>query len=229
MLPENVEKDLPAAVDAIRAEGLEVPMITTRITNGRDEEAPKILKAASKLGIKFFRIGGHKYPAKGDPQQMLRLVAKDMHSLAELAAECGMYAGYHNHSGMFNVGAPLWDLYQVYREVNSPHIGSNMDLGHATVEGAYGDWQITSRLMAPYTHMMAVKDFVFEKNQPRWVPLGKGIVPMKEMLGIYHDAGFSGPISIHLEYKIPSDDAVIEEVRTSVPVLRKALKAAGYA
>ena len=34
VLPENVERDLPAAVEALRAEGLEASMITTRLASG---------------------------------------------------------------------------------------------------------------------------------------------------------------------------------------------------
>jgi hypothetical protein len=39
VLPENVDRDLPAAVEAIRAEGLSVPMITT---NYYDMEGPNV-------------------------------------------------------------------------------------------------------------------------------------------------------------------------------------------
>ena len=40
--------------------------------------------------------------------------------------------------------------------------------------------------------------------------------------------GFSGPISIHIEYKVDSNDAMVEEVRSTVPVVRRMLKEAGY-
>jgi len=52
--PENVARDLPAAVEAIRAEGLDVPMITTALNDGADPSARPILEAASKLGIRYF-------------------------------------------------------------------------------------------------------------------------------------------------------------------------------
>ncbi len=228
VLPENVQRDLPAAVEAIRAEGLEVPMITTRLSAGGDPDARLILETASKLGIKYFRVGGQKYDLRKDIGEQLIAFTEELRGVAKVAEEFGMTAGFHNHSGPGNLGAPLWDLHRIYEAVGSPHLGSNFDVGHATAEGPYGNWAITARLMAPHVKMSAVKDFVFDKNKPRWVPLGKGIVPLADYYRVFREAGFAGPVSIHLEYKVPSDDAMIEEVRKSVPVLRDALKKAGY-
>ena len=46
---------------------------------------------------------------------------------------------------------------------------------------------------------------------------------------IMHAAGFQGPISMHFEYKIKDNDAVIEEVRKTTATLRGYLKEAGFA
>src|SRR5882762_9891596 len=43
VLPERVETDLPKAVAAIRAEGLDVPMITTELVEADDPTAEPIL------------------------------------------------------------------------------------------------------------------------------------------------------------------------------------------
>jgi len=228
VLPRNVAKDLPAAVQAIRGEGLEVPMITTRLRSAKDPIARPILEAASQLGIRYFRVGGQQYDASGDILPQLDAFTEEMRGLAQLAAEYGMTAGYHNHSGMFNVGAPLWDLYRMFETVASPHLGANFDIGHATVEGAFGDWQITTRLMAPYVKMMAVKDFVWKNAKPQWVPLGQGVVQTPRFLTIMRRAGFQGPISMHFEYKVPSHNAMIDEVRKATGTLRRALKESGY-
>ena len=229
VLPENVARDLPAAVEAIRAEGLDVPMISTRLRTANDPDARPILKAASALGIRYFRVGGHTYDARGEILPQLAVFTEEVRGLATLAAEYNMVAGYHNHSGPMNVGAPLWDLHRMFEAIGSPNLGSNFDVGHATVEGAYGDWQITARLMAPHVKMMAVKDFVFDKGKPRWVPLGEGIVQTAAFLRLFKEAGFQGPISMHFEYEAPSNDAMIEEVRTTATTLRACLKRAGYA
>ncbi len=206
-------------------------MITTRLTRGDDPEAEPILKAASALGIRYFRIGGHKYAEGGAIPAQLEQFAGELRTLAALAEQHDMHAGYHNHSGWLRVGAPVWDLYTLFGMVGSPHMGSNFDVGHATVEGAYGDWQITARTLAPHVKMMAVKDFIWEdrdKGEPDWVPLGKGVVDTPAMLRIMREAGFAGPVSIHIEYRVAGNDAMIAEVAESNKTLRKCMKLAGY-
>ncbi len=227
--PGSLDHDLPAAVAAVRAEGLDVHMITTSLNDGADADARSILEAASKLGIRYCRVGGLKYDASGEILPQLAAAAEQLGRLAEVAAEFGISLGYHNHSGMLNIGAPIWDLHRIFEQVASPHLGSNLDLGHALVEGAFGDWQITLRLIRRHVKMMAVKDFVWEKNRPRWVKLGEGILPGAEMLKILRAADFAGPISMHFEYRVASNEAMIEEVRQAAVVLRGWLQTAGYA
>lgn len=228
VLPERVEEDLPKAVEALRAQGMEAHMITTRFENAEDAYIRPVLQTASALGIRYFRIGGHHYNDQDDPMKTLDTVTKDLRGLAQLAEEYGMVAGYHNHSGYNNVGAPLWDLKLVFDRINSKHLGSNFDLGHATVEGSYGDWQITSRVMAPYTKMVAVKDFQWRRDKPEWVSLGKGIVHTSDMLKILLGEGFQGPISLHFEYRIKDNEALLDEIRDAVKLLRQDLDKAGY-
>lgn len=227
--PARVAQDLPAAVGAIRAVGLDVPMITSNLNDGADADARPIFEAASKLGIRYCRVGGLKYDAHGEILPQLTAAAEKLGRLAALAEEHGITIGYHNHSGMLNIGAPLWDLHRIFEQTASTHLGSNLDLGHAMVEGAFGDWQITLRLMRLHVKMMAVKDFVWDKNRPRWTPLGKGILPGAEMLKIMRGGDFAGPISMHFEYRVFSNEAMIQEVRAAAGVLREWLQAAGYA
>ena len=228
VVPEKVSEDLPRVVEAMRAEGMDVYMITTDLKGGDDPTARPILEAASKLGIKYVRIGGHKYPRLGDPLARLDACAEDLKKLAPLLDEFDMEAGYHNHSGPLCVGAPLWDLHYLFEKVNSPRIGSNFDLGHAMVEGSYGDWQITSQLMARHIKMMAVKDFVWDGNKPKWVPLGKGIVPVVEMLKIFRATNFAGPISMHFEYDCRNNVELVDSMDKDIQTFRKMIADAGY-
>jgi len=228
VLPERVAEDLPRAVGLIQAQGLTVPMITTELKSGGDAYARDILKQASALGIRYFRIGGHVYEKGVEPMVTLDKVTEDLKSLAALAEEYDMVAGYHNHSGRGYVGAPLWDLREVYERVGSEHLGSNLDFGHTTVEGALGDWEITTRVMARYTKMVAVKDFRWTENKPEWLALGKGVVKTEDMLRMVLKRGFRGPISVHHEYPVPSNEVLLEEIKASVKLVRDILTRAGF-
>ncbi|HNR37166.1 MAG TPA: sugar phosphate isomerase/epimerase family protein [Candidatus Hydrogenedentes bacterium] len=228
VVPDKVAADLPRAVEAIRAEGLDVPMITTRLNDGGDPNARPILEAAAKAGIRYFRIGGLTYGKSGNPLEQLGKFTDGLRSLAQLAGEYGLTAGYHNHSGYNQVGAAIWDLHRMITDVGSERLGSNFDVGHAVVEGAYGAWQVNARLIAPHVRMMAVKDFVWDKDRPKWAPLGEGIVKFADCFAIMREAGFAGPVSIHFEYKTASNDALLDDIRKAVQTLRANLREAGY-
>ncbi|MBN2310013.1 MAG: sugar phosphate isomerase/epimerase [Candidatus Hydrogenedentes bacterium] len=230
VLPEHAATDLPRAVEAIRAEGLDVCMITTNLCRGDDPDAEPILSAASKLGIRYFRVGPHRYSDDGDVLTELDGFTEELRSLAEVAARHDMVAGYHNHSGPRYMGAPLWDLHRAVTAIGRPSFGSNFDVGHATVEGGYGGWRINARLMAPHVKMLAAKDFVWDTtDRPMWVPLGSGRVQLVEFLKLFRQVGFAGPISTHFEYKVPSNEAMLDEIRNAAVTVRAALREAGYA
>lgn len=230
VLPENVKRDLPKAAEVLRGEGLEVPMITTNYSSAQEDGVREVLETASALGIKYVRVGPQKYSNTGPILPQLDRFTEDLRGLAALAAQYGMTAGYHNHSGFNQVGGSLWDLHRMIQAVQSPNLGSNFDIAHAKAEGAYGGWQVAARLMAPYVKMMAVKDFVFpeKSTEPRWVPLGEGVVPIAECLKIMREAGFQGPISMHFEYRTESNERMIEEIGRAAKKLRAYLKEAGY-
>ena len=228
--PEHLDKDLERAVRTIRDAGLEVPMITTRLTEANDE-ADTILSAAAELGISCLRIGGHRYNDDESVGMQIERITESLLALTELAGKYQVKLGYHNHSGYGYFGGPVWDLLHVYRSIGLPNIGSNLDLGHVTVEGAYGAGMVIVRLLAEMNrvHMVALKDFVWEESRPRWLPLGEGYVPTLEYLKVLQKHGFSGPVSLHFEYNTGSESELLEEIRNAVVLLKVWLTEAGYA
>ena len=226
--PANVSIDLPKCVDAVRAEGLDVHMITTDLNKGSDPDAAPILDAASKLKIKYVRVGRLEYSKDGDIAAELAQFTDGLRALTALLEQREMAAGYHNHSGGTNAGAPLWDLYEMIRAIHSDAFGSNFDIGHATVAGGADAWLIGLRLLAPYVKMTSVKDFVWDGPKVKWVPLGQGIVNLPQIFSVLRARDFSGPASIHIEYNVPSNDAMLDEIRAAAVTLRAGLTKAGY-
>lgn len=222
VLPENVATDLPKAVAAIRKAGLDVSMITTDIAVDSLRSAEPILSAASKLGIHHYRWGGLKYDSSKPIPVQLETMKPKMHALAELnrrTQTCGMY---HTHSGPGMVGACIWDLWYMFRDLDPQWMGINYDIGHATVEGGYGGWIATSKLTKGYMRGIAMKDFVWARNEkgsthddpydkslgvagayvPHWCPIDHGMVRFDSFLEIVKTGGFSGPVQLHFEYPI---------------------------
>ena len=221
VLPESAAEDLPKAVSIIREEGLDVPMITTALVSASDPAARAILSTAGKLSIPFYKPGYYMYKLV-DVRKELERAGNEFRGLVELGKQFGMQAGYHNHEEY--VGAPVWDMATVIETLDSKWAGYYFDVRHATAEGGVGCWKIAANLVLPRLKMAAVKDFYWEKTAKGWrdqnCPLGEGMVDWKYYFGALAQAGFQGPISLHLEYEIPGATAAEKEDNTLAALKR---------
>ncbi len=205
VLPERVEQDLPKAVAAVRKEGMDVYMITTSITNAADPNTERILKTASSLGIRHYRTGYYMYDEKISIDENLVRFKDQLSKLASLNKKYAISGEYQNHSGAQYFGAPIWDLQNVLKQINSSWIGSQYDINHATVEGA-NTWPIGLKLLKSHIKSIDIKDFLWTKREGKWqvdyVPLGEGMVDFKKYFGLLKQYGISVPISVHYEYAL---------------------------
>src|SRR5262245_33114812 len=71
VLPEAVEAVLPAAVAALRDQGLAVPMITTGVTSAAQPEAEAIFHTAAAQGIRRLKLGYWPYRPFGELRAQL--------------------------------------------------------------------------------------------------------------------------------------------------------------
>lgn len=224
--PERVRQDLPKVAKIVRAAGLELPMITTEIVDANSPHAEEIIRTASELGIPRYRWGGFAW--SDDPHApnvsnihgfnqrrrglllnvpaRLEELKKRTAALADLNEKYKACAMYHNHSGPL-VGASVWDLWVVIKDLDSRWVSSNFDIAHATVEGGLGGWVNSARLMTPFMRGTAVKDFKWGQNskgewEPLWCPLGQGMVNFPAYLAMIREAEFSGPVQLHTEYSL---------------------------
>jgi L-ribulose-5-phosphate 3-epimerase len=214
VFPERVEDDLPKAVEAIKKTGLNVYMITSAITDAESPFAEMILKTASALGVSFYRMGWISYDEKISIEDNLKKIQTKLVRLAELNKKFKIQGHYQNHSGT-SFGSPIWDLHKVLKEVNSPWLGSQYDVMHATVEGA-NSWPLGLRLIKPYIGSLDIKDFYWAKKDGRWVPqlvpLGEGVIDFKKYFKLIKDQTIEGPLSIHYEYPLGGAEHGAKEV-----------------
>jgi L-ribulose-5-phosphate 3-epimerase len=233
VLPERVEDDLPKAVDAAKAAGLKVEMITTEIASAKDPHAEKVLRTAAKLGVKYYRLGVHNYDQQlgvWGTLQKLKPVFKD---LAALNQSVGIHGALQNHAGT-RVGSALWDVYELVRELDPKWIGVQYDIRHATAEGGQS-WPLPLKLLAPWIKCTDAKDFKWEQSPGKSaienVPIGEGIVNFDAYFRLIRELKITGPMSVHLEYP-PFERTQMSEAdkRAKFPGLMKkdltALKAA---
>ena len=229
VLPENVERDLPLAYEALAAEGVEVPLITTGLLSRKDPVARPTLYTAAKLGIPYFKLGYYRYRDFKDFDGQLTRVKADVESLAAISSHAGITGGFHNHSGAY-VGSALWDHWWILRDTDPEHIGFYFDPCHATIEGGSAGWRIGFHRLKDRLKMVACKDFSWEKQDQGWkaemCPLGQGMVDYPKFFELLAASGFSGPISLHVEYKIeaPTEAQRIEKEMLAIESDFKYLK-----
>lgn len=226
VLPERVQEDLPKVAKIVRKAGLDIPMITAGIVDVNSPNAEAIIRTASEVGIPRYRWGwfswsdNKKVPDLSNfhatierpsgllinvPNRLAQL-KKRVATLAALNEKYKVCAMYHNHSGSM-VGASVWDLWVLIKDLDPRWVSSNFDIGHATVEGGLGGWVDSTRLMAPFMRGLAIKDFKWGKNakgewEPLWCPLGEGMVNFPAYFAMIKEAKFSGPVQLHTEYPL---------------------------
>lgn len=203
--PSDIKTGLPLAVKTLRKYGVEIPMIVTAITDPGDPISITTLQAAADSGIKYYRTGWLKYDESKTIQKNLDEHQKTIEKLAELNEKLGIHGDYQNHSGA-SVGSPVWDIYELMKNVDPKHMGVQYDIRHAIVEGAYS-WKLGMKRIAPWITTIDIKDFVWVKNEKNvWrhsnVPLGEGMVNFDEFLKEYASLKVEAPISIHYEYDL---------------------------
>jgi sugar phosphate isomerase/epimerase len=202
--PEAVNEELPKAVALIRKAGLLAPMVTSHIVDPQTPHAERVMRALKQAGIRRYRWDGFKYDAKRPLPTQLKEIKPRVRDLAAMNKQYGLCAMYHTHSGVNRVGASIWDLYSLIEDLSPEQVSVNLDAGHITAEGGFGGWIHSTRLMAPHTRGIALKDFAWKKDakgwRPGWCGFGQGMVDFKQYLTMLKTAGFAGPVQLHYEY-----------------------------
>lgn len=205
--PANVARDLPGLVGVIRKHGLEVTMVTTDVADADTPFTEDVLKAASALGIRHYRFGAFKWANNQPLEAQIEAFKPRLARLAALNQRYHVCAMYHTHSGAGLVGASIWDLHEMMRDLDPNAIGINYDVGHATIEGGLGGWIASFRIAGRHLRGIAVKDFYWAGDnkgawRERWCPIGEGMVHLDQFFGMVAGTDFDGPLQIHYEYPL---------------------------
>lgn len=213
--PENAKIELPKAVKTLQKAGVGIPMMTTAVTDAEDKLSVETLNVAADSGIKYYRMGWLAYDFSKSIQQNLDIYKTQLEKLARLNEKLGIHGGYQNHSGL-HVGAPVWDLYELLKDVDPKYLGVQYDIRHATTEGGYS-WLLGMKRVEPWIRTICIKDFVWGKNEKgEWkhenVMLGEGMVKFDEFLKEYATLKVEAPISMHFEYDLGGAEAGKTEI-----------------
>lgn len=159
VLPENVTKDLPKAVAAVRKAGLEVYTVTTAITEAGEASTENILASMRDLGIQQYRLNWFSYDEIASMEENLSRMKSKIEKIAALNEKYKIHGAYQNHAGS-SFGASIWDLWHVLKEIDPKFLGCQFDVRHATVEGG-NSWVNDFKIIQPYIKSHNIKDFVW--------------------------------------------------------------------
>ncbi len=205
VLPERVEDDLPKAVEAVKSAGIKPLMMATDINDPDDPNTEKILRTAGSLGIRCYRLGKYRYNDNKSIISTLNEAKPKIRDLAAMNKHYNIHGDYQNHAGSGYVGAPVWDLWELIKDLDPKYIGCQFDIRHATVEGGQA-WPLHFKVISKWIKSLAIKDFFWEKQNNRWqavnCPLGEGAVDFAHYLRLLKTSSIAGPISVHYEYDL---------------------------
>lgn len=202
--PSKVETDLPLLVDEAKKHNIAIDMMVSGILSASDPLTERVLKTASSSGVKYYRLGWFDYDPEIGIWESIQKYRTILKKIAGLNRKYKIHGGYQNHAGLM-VGGPVWDLHELLRGLPPEFVGSQYDVRHAMVEGAYS-WILGMRLIADHIKTIAVKDFKWEtvnnRSEAVSVPLGEGWVDFDLFFKTIKELNISGPITLHIEYPL---------------------------
>lgn len=203
--PDHFERDLPAAITAIKQAGLSCEMMATNIVGTDNPRDYDLLSLAGSLGVRQYRLGGLRYDEKVPPMESVERYRDQLAALAEWNREIGITGLYQNHSGDERFGAAVWDAVLVLKDLDPDFLGMQFDVRHAVTDGGLM-WPTSFRLARPHIRSLIFKDFRWAVVEGRWqlvnTPMGQGMVDWPRYFRMLKDAGMSYPVSLHCEYDL---------------------------
>jgi len=216
--PEQVPDELPKMMAALRRRKLEMTIMASGVNDPRDKVSMRQLEVAAKLGIKRYRMKYFKYDLKRSIAKQLDEIRPQLKELVAVNKALGIQAVYQNHSGSNYFGAPLWDLWLLFKEHPVDQLSVALDTGHTKVEGT-NSWPIQANLLRPHLGALYVKDYTWVENKKTLVPLGQGNIDSRYPRQLLK-SGFAGPVNLHVEYLKPF---VKENVPKQIAAMRRDL------
>jgi L-ribulose-5-phosphate 3-epimerase len=224
--PEEVATQLPQATEDLKKAGKPVKSISTGILKAEDPSTELILKTASQLGITHYRMGWYSYSEKESVNENLTSFEKNLRDLSKLNEKYKIKGAYQNHAGS-GFGASIWDLGSLLQKINSPYLGCQFDVRHATVEGA-NSWKTDLRYIQPFIHSIDIKDFEWVKENGKTieknVPLGEGRVDFDLFSKLIRNVPIEVPLILHLEYSLGGAEEGHKQISIPPAEIKKAMK-----
>lgn len=226
VLPENVETDLPKAIQEIKKGGSTCEMMTTAISDVDSPYDLKVIETAANEGIQFYRANWFKYHEDKSMEESISIYQKKVKELGKFNKKHGIIGCYQNHAGT-KIGASFWEIKQLLEKANPTYFGTQYDIRHAMVDSGLS-WKNGFQLLRDSIKTIVLKDFKWGKIDGKWkvvnVPIGEGMVDFKSYFQLLKNYGLKPPVSLHLEYPLGGAEKGKYEITVDKKVVFEAMK-----
>lgn len=226
VLPENVETELPKAIQAIKDGGSSCIMMTTAISDIDSPHDLNIIKTAAQQGIQYYRANWFKYHKDMSMEESIGIYQRKVKQLGKANKKYNIIGCYQNHAGT-KIGASYWEIQQLLEKVNPEYFGTQYDIRHATVDSGLS-WSNGLQLLKDSIKTIVLKDFKWGKVNGKWkvvnVPIGEGMVDFDTYFKLLKSYGLQPPTSLHLEYPLGGAEKGRYEITVDKKVVFDAMK-----
>jgi sugar phosphate isomerase/epimerase len=159
------------------------------------DEAQRNLELASKLDSHVMRIYGGQVPKGYSIETIMPFLVENLRKIGDEAEKYDVTLALETHDAWTNSAV----LARVIDQVNHPRVRVLWDLHHPYRFNGEKP-ELTYANLGKFTVGTHVKDSVLDKDgKPRYVLLGEGTVPIKRMLEMLVQGGYSGYATLEWE------------------------------
>lgn len=203
----EVPGEVSRAVAALRAGGVDVPMVTTDIV--RDDDASRrLLAEIADTGVSRSRLGFFTYDAGLGYDVTLALARQELERLASYAASLRIELVLQLHQHSLHASAAL--ARRLVDGIDDKSLRLALDPANQAVEGSE-DVRVSLDLIGARGSFVGVKDVTWERSaggfEARWTPLGEGVVAWRDVAHELIRRGFDDFFDLHVFHASAADAA----------------------
>ncbi|MFF2091769.1 sugar phosphate isomerase/epimerase family protein [Paenibacillus sp. NPDC058174] len=204
LLPSGGDAMIDRLRQAAEAHGLKSISVTPYLQAGDLEATEEVLKAASRMGALYIRLGVPGYDRSRPFGELFELARRYLRESEQLCKKYGVKGLVETHHQ--TIAASASAAYRLVEGLDPNHIGVLYDPGNMVHEG-YENYRMGMELLGPYLAHVHVKnagwreDGISEEDgsvrwKSEWIGLKNGVVPWKQVIDDLKAIGYDGYLGV---------------------------------
>lgn len=225
---------IPAAVRRMETLSLDVPMITTDLSDPAAYPADRVLGNCAEAGVRLIRLGYWRYDAARGYTAAFEEARRHLDILERLARTYGVCLALQLHGGTIHSSAAL--AVRLLEGHDPALIAAYPDPGNQAVQDGREAWRLTFDVLRPWLRCVGVKNGGWFPSgigstgqrgwHADWLGIADGMVPWDEIVSYLAETGYGGLLSFHSHYEVPLLQA-LDQTRSDLGYVRRLLAGHG--